>query len=320
MKEFLQSIVDSVRSIFSYNIETTNTYNVPARDDAGLTFSRDQIKRGKLIKTCVLFIDIRNSTKMSRDLAHDKIKLGKIYSAFIHAMTTIADRHGYVRNIIGDRIMVVFEPNNCFEEAMSCASTMITIAQKVLAKYSGLTEFLVGIGVDFGEALILKTGLAKKHEDRSEYKSLVWIGDVANIASKLTDLANKKYTSHSYNITYKQLRLTFAPPVLGQGLRRIPVNRDVTETLSQSDFDEHIQINNIDDIKYNIHKVIAIKKSARKISDSPILISGHVYEGIKGTSIYKKFFSLTDYPDNGLSGIKIYGGNFYKTAIDDVKI
>ncbi len=132
MKDLLQSISDDVKDIFNHDIETNKTYSVPGRNDQNLTFGRNQIKKGKLIETCVLFIDIRNSTSMSRTLKNDKAKLGKIYSAFIDAMASIADKYGYVRNIIGDRVMVVFEPSNCYVDAVNCAVVMHTTAVKIL--------------------------------------------------------------------------------------------------------------------------------------------------------------------------------------------
>ncbi len=205
MKDFLQSIADEVKDIFDHEIETSKAYVVPGRNDPALTFGKNQVKKGKLIETCVLFIDIRNSTAMSRALKRDKAKLGKIYSAFIDAMATIADKYGYVRNIIGDRVMVVFEPGNCYVDAVNCAVTMYTVATRILKKYSGLEIFKCGIGIEFGEMLVLKTGIQKRHEEQSEYKNLVWVGDAANIASKLTDLANKEYNSPQFKITYEYL-------------------------------------------------------------------------------------------------------------------
>ncbi|HPH37335.1 MAG TPA: adenylate/guanylate cyclase domain-containing protein, partial [Sediminibacterium sp.] len=205
MKELLQSIADDVKDIFTHEIETTKTYGVPGRNDPGLTFGRNQVKKGKLIETCVLFIDIRNSTQMSRNLKRDKAKLGKIYSAFIDAMASIADQYGYVRNIIGDRVMVVFEPNNCCIDAVDCAIMMYTVATRIIKRYSGLDTFKCGIGIDYGEMLVLKTGIQKRHQEQSEYKNLVWVGDTANTASKLTDFSNKEYNSPLYKVTYEYL-------------------------------------------------------------------------------------------------------------------
>ena len=58
-KDNLQSISDAIKDIISTNF-TFDTYciNVPHYDDSGLTFESGETKKGKMIKTCVLFVDI----------------------------------------------------------------------------------------------------------------------------------------------------------------------------------------------------------------------------------------------------------------------
>ncbi|MCD9015481.1 adenylate/guanylate cyclase domain-containing protein [Parachryseolinea silvisoli] len=206
MKTILTQINSDVRDIFDRKIETSDTYSVPSRDDPGLTFTVGEDKKGKILKTCVLMADMRNSTKISKQLSGDKKRLGKIYSAFIHAMALAADEFGYVRNIIGDRVMVVFEPKDCHINALKCAILMNTVVTKILAERVAMPEFKVGIGIDYGEMLVLKTGLQKRHEERSEYKNLVWVGDAANIASKLTDAATKEFTVERYRVKSEKRR------------------------------------------------------------------------------------------------------------------
>jgi hypothetical protein len=192
-------------------------------------------------------------------------------------MVTIADRYGYVRNIIGDRVMVVFEPNNCFVNAIECAVTMYTVAIRILKKHSGLDNFKVGIGVEYGEMLILKTGIQKKHDEQSEYKNLVWVGDAANIASKLTDYANKSYNSPEYNITYEKTLIekfikrynsstnsTLADLILGSQLNPKPEygynfkTVTLTTTLEGEEFHKKVTLG--DQWKFEGHKIIDIEK------------------------------------------------------------
>ena len=93
MLETLKQISIDVENIFRYDIQNTKAYVVPTRDDAALTFPIGADKKGKLIETCVLMIDIRNSTTISKKLRSNKVLLGKIYSAFIHSMASIADEY-----------------------------------------------------------------------------------------------------------------------------------------------------------------------------------------------------------------------------------
>ncbi len=330
MKDYLQYIAEEVKDIFDHDITTAKTFFVPGREDSGLTFGFNQIKKGKTLETCVLFIDIRNSTQMSRNLSRDKAKLGKIYAAFIYAMVKIADKYGYVRNIIGDRVMVVFEPGQCFEDSVNCAVTMYTVATKIIKHYSGLEKFSVGIGIDYGEMLILKTGIQKRHEEKSEYKSLVWVGDAANRGSKLTDFANKSYNSPTFRVSYEYMTWVQQQPSLLQsqvfpsktsGLRFSGfVANQTSVILSSLEFLEQITFE--DGMpKYNNNKVLKIEREEQKGTTSPILISGRVYRGfcatVPGSPFVRKFFKR-DYPESPLS--TIYGGLIYWPEIQQVKL
>src|SRR5690606_1769140 len=55
--------------------------------------------------------------------------------------------------------------------------------------------FECGIGIDYGQMLITKAGAARRGAEREFYRSLVWLGRPANVASKLTDIANKSSTA-----------------------------------------------------------------------------------------------------------------------------
>lgn len=340
MKDFLQSIADDINEIFSHEIETSQTYGVPGRSDRELTFGRNQIKKGKIINTCVLFIDIRNSTLISKKLKNNKAQLGKIYSAFVDAMATIADRYGYVRNIIGDRVMVVFEPSNCFVDAVNCAVTMHTVAVRILKKYSGLEDFKCGIGIEYGEMLILKTGIQKRNEEQSEYKNLVWIGDAANTASKLTDFAYKEYNSPTYNVTYEYLhsekvlkgyKSLSSNPLLDSFLGISPnlepeyewkfEKRTATISISSEEFIKKIKTH--PEWKYGDKKLLAIEKNEQTGTTSPILMSGKVYiefKKLEPKSTLLPNFTQRKYPDAPYTGTGIYGGYAYCADITHIKI
>lgn len=310
MEDFLQQLNKDIEDIFKYKIETPNAYVVPTRNDSNLTFQIGADKKGKLLETCVLMIDIRNSTKISRQLRKDKVKLGKIYSAFIYAMTSIADEYGYVRNIVGDRIMVVFEPQDCFTNAINCAAVMYTVATKILAKHVAVDEFKVGIGIDFGEMLVLKTGIRKKHEEQSEYKSLVWIGDTANAASKLCDFANKSYSSPVFKIMYDRFNV-----FTGSYQSRI-------EKLSASDFAQKIKILD-SEWRYENYKVLDLEVENQTGTTAPVLMSGKVYNEFKKanpTSMNLSRVYERQYPSIPYTGSGVYGGVLHVAEINKIKI
>ncbi len=301
MKEFIQSIKEEVEDIFNFEILTSKSFVVPSRNDPQLTFGLGQNKRGKLIETCVLFVDIRNSTQLSRSLAKDKAQLGKIYSAFIHAMTRIADRYGFVRNIIGDRVMVVFEPSDCFNDALNCSILMNTVVEKVLKTVFKLEDFKIGIGIEYGELLILKAGIPKHEKEQSEYKNLVWVGDAANIASKLADIAGKDYSHSTFTVIYEEVKLNTLPRK-NSGLfssslfpsRKILSSNSLFITYEETAFltcEEFASNTDMSKIpwKYKGNKVINFVKQTKSGKAATILISGKVYNEF-----------LTLYPDSKL--------------------
>lgn len=340
MEEFLKQINQDIKDIFGHNISTTKAYVVPTRNDTTLTFPIGAEKQGKLLETCVLMIDIRNSTKISRQLKKDKVRLGKIYSAFVYAMTNIADEYGYVRNIVGDRVMVVFEPRNCFVDAINCAAVMYTVATRILSKYIGLEEFRVGIGIDYGEMLVLKTGIQKRYHEQSEHKGLVWVGDAANIASKLCDFSNKSYSSPVFKITYESIKfenilnyLNPEPPnsllshLLNPGLYypkpEVKTSTEIKNVeLNYADFAKNI-VTGSDGWKYNGNKVTGFSIEDRTGTTSPILMSGKVFNEFKKAEPNSPYlFRLTtkDYPDKPYTPFGIYGGLLIVPEFSKIKL
>ena len=320
----INKLNEDIEDIFRFNIDTTKAYAVPSRDDPGLTFPKGENKKGKILETCVLFIDIRNSTNISRRLHDNKILLGKIYSAFIHSMTTIADEYGYVRNIVGDRVMVVFEPGSCFENAIKCAALMYTVAREIIAPLCTPIIFKVGIGIDFGEMLVLKAGIRKKHEELSEYKNLVWIGDAANIASKLTDIAGKELSKNLYRLEcYPSLHTPLRNDPLSifdNILKKDRIDSGYLDSLFKDTLIELVDPNelyqnlviNDEGILFKNKKVKSINTDTQKIFTSPVLISGKVYNSFR--KIHSKSsllgrFSKKEY-NQVSTGSGIFGGGF----------
>lgn len=200
LQDFLDDINEEVETIHSpkFKIDVTATSFVPNDSDSSLTFENfdDKYKKVKTIETCVLYIDIRKSTELN--LQHFPKTMTKLYSSFVRSMIRAAEYYdGKIRNIIGDRVMVVFDENTCFKNAVNTAILMNTISQKILNVHFTKNVVNCGIGIDFGKMMVAKCGTIKHGDENSLYKSLVWLGQPANIASKLTDCANKHATTYT---------------------------------------------------------------------------------------------------------------------------
>lgn len=197
-KDFFDYITDIVKDWKDTTFSFLPQNHVPGLDDDNLTYGSGQAKKGIDINTCVLFVDIRNSVQLTKE-KHVKT-MGKIYSVFTQCMLLAAQQEGgYVRNIIGDRVMIVFQPDNCYTKAVNCAITINHIAKIIDKQFSGI-NFKCGIGVDYGKMSTMKVGIEKKGSENDDNKGLVWVGYPANFASRLTDCANKEFIDIQYHI------------------------------------------------------------------------------------------------------------------------
>ena len=203
--------------------------------------------------------------------------MGKIYSVFTHCVLLAAQQEGgYVRNIIGDRVMVVFSPDNCFTKAVNCAVTINHIAQKINGKFDNF-EFKCGIGIDYGRISVMKVGIIKKGTENDDNKGLVWVGYPANFASRLTDCANKEFTDAIYSVDgeFYEYHLFDQNPFLSRssGWYR------KTQELSAEQLAESLSVSSYGQLtSSSFRNPCSIKKIERKYLYNPILISDKVYQ------------------------------------------
>jgi adenylate cyclase len=188
---------------------------VPHNSDGAITFPNldAQTQGVKIVTTTVLYVDMRRSTELS--LKHHPHTVAKLYSAFVRAMTRCADRYkGHVRGIIGDRVMILFDQKDCFQNAVNTAILINSVCKFVVNAHFKYGEVKFGIGIDYGRMLATKTGVRRHGSQQQNYRALVWLGRPANVASKLTDNANKP--EEKIEITW--VKSAYRGTLLGGGL------------------------------------------------------------------------------------------------------
>ncbi len=189
-KNLQEDIRDEVRDIYSNETNFIETTSVPTVNDTDLTFPRHDTRHGKSINTCVLFVDIRDSVKKNKD--HRIETLVRMYSSFVYGVLCISkEYYGHPRNIIGDRVMIVFDEENCCDNAIKCAGAIMYFCKNSMSKAIPNDTFECGIGIHYGKMNVIKVGIGRVSDENSDYKNLVWIGEPANLASRLTDKAGK---------------------------------------------------------------------------------------------------------------------------------
>ena len=191
VKDFLDEQYSMIKDVKDTTFEYSNTTAVPLVSDSGLTYESGDTKKGKVLESCVLFTDIRNSVELNKK--HRTDTMGKIYTTFtIGGLNTAAYYGGMVRNIIGDRVMVVFPAKDCYKNSVYCAMAIGNIAEFIDDVFKDV-DFKCGIGVDYGEMHVIKVGVEKHSGEKEENRNLIWIGKPANLASRLCDVAGKTF-------------------------------------------------------------------------------------------------------------------------------
>lgn len=176
--------------------------SIPSRDQ--LTFTN-----GYYVDASVIFIDMRGSKALAEK--HTRPVLAKIYRTFISELVAVLRGHGTVFEIYieGDAVWGVFDTptksdiDSVFSTAAQ-ASSLVDILN-VKLKRKNYTQVNVGIGIAYGQSLLIKAGYRT-----SGVNEVVWIGKIVGESAKLCDLAGRLWTHRilASNIFYNNLNET----------------------------------------------------------------------------------------------------------------
>lgn len=176
------SRIDDILSAGNDNYEETNTY-IPSR--SSLTYTN-----GYYVNVTALFIDIVGSSDMTDE--HTRPVLAKTYRSFISECTAILNSEDNCKeiNINGDCVWGVFHtPYKVdIDEVFSTAARLNSLIKLLNYKLrkKDYSEISVGIGMDYGRALMIKAGYSG-----SGLNDVIWMGDVVNSASHLSGEAGR---------------------------------------------------------------------------------------------------------------------------------
>lgn len=143
--------------------------------------------------TCsAVFIDIRDSSSLTAK--HKRPTLAKIYRAFISEMVALLNSDLLVRevNIVGDCVWAVY--NTPFQQNIDDVFSIVYQAntlKKLLNHHydkKGIDPISLGIGADWGRALMIKAGY-----NGSGINEVIYMGDVVNRAAHLAHEAGRAW-------------------------------------------------------------------------------------------------------------------------------
>ena len=322
LEEIERDVIDVVNTNFIYN----NTGVVPSSNDSALSYESGIEKKGKKIDTCVLYVDIRNSVALT--VKHHTQTMGRIYTAFTKAVLKVARYHnGHTRNIIGDRVMIVFPSTNCYTDAVNCAISINHIAVHIINKQFKGVVFKCGIGIDYGELRVIKVGIQRQGNEHAENKGLVWVGYPANIASRLTDNANKTIESTYYEVVRNPINPRAIKPLfpLSSGFfgntskydPNAPLYLPSIETvaISPEEFASSLRQHSNGSVYTTDGKLIRFEKKNKSIVYPSILMTEAVYKGFKSvnpidSTITNNFWKEQEHQFKNVNS-KVFGGSIY---------
>jgi class 3 adenylate cyclase len=162
--------------------------SIPSRNK--LTFTN-----GFYVNCSALFVDIRDSSSLPSK--HNRPKLAKLYRSYISEVVAIMNGSIFCSevNVVGDGILGIFATpttlsiDHVFGTSAEISSLIDVLNCKFRKK--SISEIVVGIGMSYGRALMIKAGYKG-----SEINDLIWMGDVVNYAYKLASYGNRTYSDH----------------------------------------------------------------------------------------------------------------------------
>lgn len=162
--------------------------SIPAREE--LTFDN-----GFYVYCTAVFVDLRGSKKLADQVAMPA--LARINRVFVSEMLAVLRDHDGVSEIFieGDCVWAVYDTpqkpdvDAAFARCYSAVS-LVEIFNHYLVK-SELPPLKVGVGIDYGRALMIKAG----HKG-SGVNEIVWTGGLVGSTAQLCSFGNRTYADH----------------------------------------------------------------------------------------------------------------------------
>src|SRR5574344_347293 len=178
--------------------------SIPSRSD--LTFTN-----GFYVNYNAIYEDIIDSSSLPEK--QNRPVLEKIYRSFISEMVALMNGNELSKevNINGDCVWCVCDtPYKKDIDDVFCLAAQVCSLVDVLnykLQKKGYQSYRVGVGIDYGRALMIKAG-----HSGSSINDVVWMGDVVNQACHLCSNANSGYFDKRVflsNVIYNNLNETY---------------------------------------------------------------------------------------------------------------
>jgi adenylate cyclase len=198
-----EELIDLVDDLFKGAYEVTSGTAIPRVEDIQLG------KKGRELELAMLFIDIRESTKIVGGFR--RVTAAKMYKSFLRGIVKIVKANGgELCSFNGDGVLVAFIGETKRTQAAKAALQMSWFCKKVLKpkmhEYFENNneledmEFDYGIGIDVGKVLVVRGGI--KGTDNND---LVWAGNATNYSVKISSIPDEGYHVFISEDVYKNM-------------------------------------------------------------------------------------------------------------------
>ncbi len=162
-------------------------------------------------KVVILFADIRGFSTLSENLPPEQV-VNLLNDYYLPMFEIILSHSGYISNIMGDGIMVVFgipeflqnHPDSALHCAIELQTAVLALSRKRQQQEQEVVHF--GVGIHLGECIVGNIGSGK----RMEYTC---VGQAVNIAARIESLAGSDEILISQDLKeHLQGDFQFSPP------------------------------------------------------------------------------------------------------------
>lgn len=159
--------------------------SIPSRDK--LTYNN-----GYYVQCSSMFVDIRKSTELTSK--YKRPTLARLYRTFISEVVAVINGNINCSEIFiqGDCVWAVFNTpyKSDIDSVFSTSAQVSSIIDTINCKFKkkGIDPINIGIGIDYGRALMIKAGYSG-----SSINDIVWMGEVVNNAAKLARFGNREW-------------------------------------------------------------------------------------------------------------------------------
>jgi len=174
----------------------------------------ESLLKGETMEMCVLFLDIRDFTRLSQTC--DAKKIVGFLNIFFGAVTEIIQQHnGFLNKFLGDGLLAFFSiGQNRVEDAVQASMEIIAEIKKmnetdVFLPFIGDWHVAIGIGIHFGMVVMGNVGSKKKMD-------FTVIGSTVNLASRIEGLTKEYHKPLLLSETaYEKIRNIYQFECLG---------------------------------------------------------------------------------------------------------